>query len=310
MFIKITNPQSVHKVDKFIKDKRAENGGTISPEIAKEVLSFTNNYINIKFLLKEIKQLKDVEEKLKFKDVIFSMVADREYSDGSIEMMKDIAKECGFNDEFERYQRYCSTMAKNGGTVYHARYPRILKVATQKELVDNALDWAVVEGYMPDVLVCEDAECIDITQGRLPSVCIFPNARDVMLNEIKGIKQLRLKEGCVLTLEGMEVPGKVDLDKCRECQFNMCSFANVENVTFREGADVVFYKCKLTPFRMDLSMCNSVRFGGSDFHSTKSIKLKNGRMKENFKDNTIYSLECNITTLEEELRMRELQKSL
>jgi hypothetical protein len=61
---------------------------------------------------------------------------------------------------------------------------------------------------------------------------------------------------------------------------------------------------------MDLSMCNSARFGGSDFRSTKSIKLKNGRMKENFKDNTAYSLECNITTLEEELRMRELQKSL
>ena len=224
--------------------------------------------------------------------------------------MKNIAKECDFLDEFERYQRYCSTMAKNGGTVYHARYPRILKVATNEELVYNALDWAVVEGYMPDVLVCEDAECIDIAQGRLPSICIFPNARDVMLNEIKGIKQLRLKEGCVLTLEGMEVPGKVDLDKCRECQFNMCSFLNVDSASFREGADVVFYKCKLTPFRMDLSMCNSVRFGGSDFHSTKSIKLKNGRMKENFKDNTIYSLECNITTLEEELRMRELQKSL
>lgn len=310
MFIEIDKPKNAIDVENWLKKQRESNGGYLSPKIVEEALSYTNNFANIKFILKEINRFKTKEEKLPFKNVIFSMVTNRECSDASIETMKNIAKECDFLDEFERYQRYCSTMAKNGGTVYHARYPHILKVATQKELVDNALDWAVVEGYMPDVLVCEDAECIDITQGRLPSVCIFPNARDVMLNEIEGIKQLRLKEGCVLTLEGMEVPGKVDLDKCRECQFNMCSFLNVDSASFREGAEVNFYKCTQMPFRMDLSRCNSASFGGSDFYRTKSIKLKNGRMKEKFRNDTISSLECNITTLEEELRMRELQNSL
>jgi hypothetical protein len=310
MYVEIVEPKGMIEVDIWIKEQRTANGDKISPEIAMKALSFTNNLANIKTILKNIELLKSTEEKKQFKQVIFSMLEGRVCTPDTIEKMKGIANECGFLDEFEKHKIYCNGLARSGVPIYHERYPRILKVATNRELVYNALDWAVVEGYMPDVLVCEDAECIDITQGRLPSVCIFPNAENVELYSIKGIKQLRLKEGCALTLEDMEVPNKVEFDKCKECKFNKCSFLNVDSASFREGADVVFYKCKLTPFRMDLSMCNSVRFGGSDFHSTKSIKLKNGRMKENFKDNTIYSLECNITTLEEELRMRELQKSL
>jgi hypothetical protein len=310
MFVEIVEPKSLIEVDIWYKEKKRANGGKVSPEIAMEALSYTNNFANIKTILRNIEELKTTEEKRQFKEVIFSMINGRVSTPDTMMKMENIARECGFLDEFERKKIVCKGLAKSGISIYHEKYPRILKVATNEELVHNALDWDVVEGYMPDVLVCEDAESIDIPQGRLPSICIFPNARDVMLNEIKGIKQLRLKEGCVLNLEGMGVPGKVDLDKCRECQFNMCSFLNVDSASFREGADVVFYKCKFTPLRMDLSMCNSARFGGSDFRSTKSIKLKNGRMKENFKDNTAYSLECNITTLEEELRMRELQKSL
>ena len=310
MYVEIVEPKGMIEVDIWIKEQRTANGDKISPKIAMKALSFTNNLANIKTILKNIELLKATEEKKQFKQVIFSMLEGRACTPDTIEKMKGIANECGFLDEFEKHKIYCNRLARGGVPIYHERYPRILKVATNEELVYNALDWAVVEGYMPDVLVCEDVECIDITQGRLPSICIFPNARDVMLNEIKGIKQLRLKEGCALTLEDMEVPGKVDLDKCRECQFNKCSFLNVDSASFREGADVLFYKCQSTPFRMDLSMCKSASFGGSDFYFTKSIKLKNERMREKFKNETMYPLECNITTLEEELRMRELQKSL
>jgi hypothetical protein len=279
-----------------------------------KALSFTNNLANIKTILKNIELLKSTEEKKQFKQVIFSMLEGRACTPDTIEKMKGIANECGFLDEFEKHKIYCNGLARSGVPIYHERYPRILKVKTLKDLVNKTFSWW--EEKMQDVLICEETDdihvCADtqILWDKLPSVCIFPNAENVELYSIKGIKQLRLKEGCALTLEDMEVPNKVEFDKCKECKFNKCSFLNVDSASFREGADVVFYKCKLTPFRMDLSMCKSASFGGSDFYDTKSIKLKNERMREKFKNETMYSLECNITTLEEELMMRELQNSL
>lgn len=314
MFIEIDKPKNAIDVENWLKNQRESNGGFLSPEIVKEALSYTNNFANIKFMLKEINRFKTKEEKLPFKDVIFSMVTNRECSDASIETMKNIAKECDFLDEFERYQRYCSTMAKNGGTVYHARYPRILKVATQKELVDATYSWWDKE--IQDVLICEDSDSVVICAGgeilgdTLPSVCIFPNTKEIELYGIKGIKQLKLNDDSVISFEDMNIPNNVEFEKCKECRFNKCSFANVENVTFREGADVVFYKCTQMPFRMDLSRCKTVRFGGSDFSGVRSIVLKNAFEKNRFKENTIYSPECEILTHAEFLAMEQMQKGL
>jgi hypothetical protein len=314
MFVDISEPKDVIEVDIWYKETRKANGNKISPEIAMEALSYTNNFANIKTILNDIEKLETLEEKMQFKEVIFSMIEGRASSDDSIKKMKNIAKECGFLEEFEKHKVYCNGLAKSSVPIYHERYPKILKVATEKELVDATNKWRDKE--IEDVLICEETDFIhdcadtEIHWDKLPSVCIFPNAEKVMLKEVKGIKQLRLKEGCALILENMVVPNKVEFDKCKECKFNKCSFVSVDSASFREGADVLFYKCKSTPFRMDLSMCKSASFGGSDFYDTKSIKLKNERMREKFKNETMYSLECNITTLEEELMMRELQNSL
>lgn len=307
MFIKIINPQSVHKVDKFIKDKRAENGGTISPEIAKEVLSFTNNYINIKFLLKEIKQLKDVEEKLKFKDVIFSMVTDREYSDGSIEMMKDIAKECGFNDEFERYIVY-QKMNKN--KTYHNLYPQIVIFDTKEEMLDETVFWYMGAKKIPDILICNAGGRIDISDVILPGVCCFPNSPLIYFERVKGLKEVKCKENCVLNFAEMSVPKDVEFDKCKSCYFNKCNFIGVDELNLGEGVEVNFYNCNRLPFRIDLSKCKSVRFGGSDFSGVRRVVLKNTLDKNMFKDNTIHSLECEILTADEFLAMVQMQKGL
>jgi hypothetical protein len=269
MYVEIVEPKGMIEVDIWIKEQRTANGDKISPKIAMKALSFTNNLANIKTILKNIELLKSTEEKKQFKQVIFSMLEGRACTPDTIEKMKGIANECGFLDEFEKHKIYCNGLARSGVPIYHERYPRILKVKTLKDLVNKTFSWW--EEKMQDVLICEETDdihvCADtqILWDKLPSVCIFPNAENVELYRIKGIKQLRLKEGCALTLEDMEVPNKVEFDKCKECKFNKCSFVSVDSASFREGADVLFYKCKSTPFRMDLSMCKCASFGGSDF---------------------------------------------
>ena len=62
MFVEITEPKDVIEVDIWYKEKRKANGGKISPEIAMESLSYTNNFANIKFMLKDIESLENVKK--------------------------------------------------------------------------------------------------------------------------------------------------------------------------------------------------------------------------------------------------------
>ena len=76
------------------------------------------------------------------------------------------------------------------------------------------------------------------------------------------------------------------------------------------GVEVNFYNCNRLPFRIDLSKCKSVRFGGSDFSGVRRVVLKNTLDKNMFKDNTIHSLECEILTADEFLAMVQMQKGM
>lgn len=307
MFIEIDKPKNAIDVENWLKKQRESNGGYLSPEIVEEALSYTNNFANIKFMLKEINRFKTKEEKLPFKDVIFSMVTDREYSDGSIEMMKDIAKECGFNDEFDKYVVY-QKMNKN--KTYHNFYPQIVSFDTKEEMLEEAVFWYMGAKKIPDVLICNDRGGIDIWDVILPEICYFPNSPLVNFERVKGLKEVKYKENCVLNFVEMSVPKNIEFDKCQSCYFDKCNFIGVDELNFGEGVEVNFYKCTQMPFRMDLSRCKIVGFGGSDFSGVRSIVLKNAFEKNRFKDNTTYSSECEILTVDEFLMMQQMQKGL
>jgi hypothetical protein len=74
MFVDIINPKGVIETDILYKEKRKANGGKVSPEIAMEMLSYTNNFANVKVILKEIERLESKENRLAFKEFVLSCV--------------------------------------------------------------------------------------------------------------------------------------------------------------------------------------------------------------------------------------------
>ena len=310
MFVEITAPKGLIEMDIWYKEKRKANGGKVSPEIAMEALSYTNNFANIKFMLKDIESLETTEEKMKFKDVIFSMIEGRFSSADTIEKMRSIASECGFLDEFDKHRIYCNMQLKKGGfaslrRVYHNRFPKFCKISTLEELQEKAEFWGNNIDETPDVLICDVKGCIDLLGVDLPKYCDFSKASSVKLENVKGVENLKLKEDCDLMLAYMDVPKNVEFNKYKQCRFMHCRFVGCNRLSFKEGASCALYSCSNLPSNIDLSMCDSVYFSSLDLSGVKKVKLKDSAAKSKFKFAIDHYSDCIITTIDEECAMRK-----
>ena len=316
MFVEISEPKDVIEVDIWYKEKRKANGGKISPEIAMEALSYTNNFANIKFMLKDIESLENVEEKVKFKDVIFSMIEGRLSSADTIEKMRSIAKECDFLDEFEKHRIYCNMQLKKGGfaslrRVYHNRFPQFYKISTLEELLEKAEFWGNNIDETPDVLICDVRDNIEITKGRLPDICIFSKSKDVTFTQVAGMsKVVKLADDCVCKFLTMTVAKNVEFNKCKELVLFNCSLQNVKNFDLREDCELDLYNSRDLPKNMDLSMCGLINFNNASFKGVRKVRLKDSRDKSKLIGCACYFADCEIVTLEEEARMLKLKKEM
>ena len=86
-------------VDNWIREVR-ENGFT--PKEAMQVLKWTNYYGNIKQVVKEIRRYNDVKVYRMFQDFIIGAIDGRETSKEAHKMLRDLAVECGFEEEFDK----------------------------------------------------------------------------------------------------------------------------------------------------------------------------------------------------------------
>ena len=316
MFVEISEPKDVIEVDIWYKEKRKANGGKISPEIAMEALSYTNNFANIKFMLKDIENLENVEEKVKFKDVIFSMIEGRLSSADTIEKMRSIASECGFLDEFDRHRVYCNMQLKKGGftslgRVYHNTFPQFCKISTFEELQEKAEFWGNNIDKTPDVLICDVKDDIEITEGRLPDFCIFSKSKNLTFTQVKGMgKVVKLEDDCVCKFLTMSIGKNVEFNKCKELVLFNCSLQNVKNFDLRKDCELNLYNSRDLPKNMDLSMCRCVNFDNVSFASVEKVRLKDERDKGKLIGMACYFTGCEIVTLEEEARMLKLKKEM
>ena len=101
MFVEMTKEEGITpiSIDTWIKKER-EDGFT--PDEAMQVLKWSNFYGNIKAVVKEIRVYNDVRVYRMFEDFIISAVDGRETSNDTLKMLRDLAVECGIEEEFDK----------------------------------------------------------------------------------------------------------------------------------------------------------------------------------------------------------------
>ena len=286
MFVDIINPKGVIETDILYKEKRKANGGKVSPEIAMEMLSYTNNFANVKVILKEIERLESKENRLAFKEFVLSCVDGRCCSEQGYDLIKKIATEGGYIEELEGVDKK--------DKVFHERFPRIYVAKSQRDLdvlneylvysaVQNdydAKDFVDIKNY--DMLVVDADIDLKFSGINIPSYCDFSKSDKVDLN-LANIKYMALKDGVDLRLEGVYVPKYIDFTKCNKFIAKSCEFYHNEALRFRDGACVNLAESSSLPPVVDLSNCTYTGPGGfymTDWGRVETLIVKDEKMKK------------------------------
>ena len=117
--------------------------------------------------------------------------------------------------------------------------------------------------------------------------------------DISRINKIELKEGGVITLYKLTVPKDFDFTKSSGVDVCSCYFTNIDEVSFREGADVSLRTSYEMPKIVDISMCKKADLWLWNLNDVKKLVLKNEEQLEEFggADRSIY---CEVVYKDEE----------
>ncbi len=280
----------IFKIDEWINRTRDANGGVISPEFAMEILSKTNNFANIKKVLRNIRENYTTKEQLlPYKEFVLSCVDGREMSGEALASLQEMAKVCECEEEFEKI---------NG-----------------KTKVYNAKD---VKGRV----VCDIFEFKTAPSDGIPVFIDLSNARDRVRfadDDFSNVVGIKCKDGCKLefknitnirknlVLEGASIakfrfcewqdssgrldligcsglhmhscenlPDDIDASSCKVVNFYAIDMSNFDKIKFGDDVDLTFNCCENMPEKLDLSFASDVGFVAVDLSKVKELKFRDG----------------------------------
>ena len=244
MFVAINNvDMDINDVEKWIKTARDANGGVISPEDAMEVLSKTNHLGHIKKVLRNIyKNCTTPEKMAPYKEFILSCVDRREMSGEAMDILLEMAKLCGCEDELETINKKPK--------LYNKTDCKLITVKSKEEF--EALRGENLNVYF-------DADEVDLRK------C-----------DLSKVKVLKFREGAEVDfLIAENLPKDLDVSMCSKVNLDRCDLRGL-NLKFREGAEVDLECARNMPEVLDLSMCSKVDLMGCDLSGVKEIKFREG----------------------------------
>ncbi len=291
MFVLINNTDmDINDIERWIKTARDDNGGVISPEFAMKILGKTNHLGHIKKVLKNIKSKCATPEKMApYKDFILSCVDGREMSEQAMDMLQEMAKLCGCEDELETINKkpkfYDKTDCNNTIIVkskeeFEALRGENLKVYFDADKVYlQECDLSKIgsikfrEGAVVDLSWAQNLpKDLDV------SMCSKVNLRYC---DLEGLK-LKFREGAEVVLRCAQNLSKdLDVSMCSKVNLSYCDLEGL-NLKFREGAEVVLRCAQNLPKNLDFSMCSKVDLRWCDFSGVKKIKFKDREQKKKF----------------------------
>ena len=298
-------------VNKWINDVRDDG---FSPQEAMKALELTNFFGNIKKIVSEIGRLETAEERLAYKEFVLSAVERRETSPDSLEMLRNLAIEGGYVNEFDEK----NALSKVYGA-YDVGFKTCvvtdLKIAPEDynesgfdsvifecEINKNSLgvlpkhvcllaNKTLVGGYVRtdycEKFIVPNATEIDISYN-LPKVVWFGDCKNINLTgcNMERVEQMPLADGAKVIFNKRswgcitKFPKILDLRNVDGADLSDCDLEGCENIIFGKKKKVSFYRslnaCKNISGVLDLSEVDEVDLTCCDLSNVTEIKFKKG----------------------------------
>ena len=286
MFVPIDNvDMGVFKVDEWINHTRdASEGKLISPEFAMEILSKTNNFANIKKVLKNIRDNCTTKEQLMpYKEFILSCVDEREMSGEAMASLQEMARVCDCEEEFEK--------ANAKPKFYKKKDCDNARVVRTKDEIDSLFGSDVKAYFDMDEVFLEDVSLYNVkglkfkenSKVKLRFLMFEPDIIDVSRCSKVIIENCTLKENMkfrddadvLLGLAG-DLPKDLDVSNCAKVTLYSCSAGNIEEFKLKEGGEFYMSSVCSVPEKMDLSNCSKVEIKSCDLGKVKELKFREG----------------------------------
>ena len=301
MFVPIDNvDMGVFKVDEWINHTRdASEGKLISPEFAMEILSKTNNFANIKKVLRNIRENCTTKEQLlPYKEFVLSCVDGREMSGEALASLQEMAKVCECEEEFEK--------ANAKPKFYDKKDCDNAKVVRSDEDIKKLFDHEVKAYFDMGNVFIESVKLYKVkglkfredSEVKLRSLLFVPDIIDVskcrkVVIESSEVKEnTKFREDAEVSLGLIpDLPKDLDVSNCSKVTLYVCSAKNVEEFKFKEGAEFALSTVDNVPEKMDLSNCSRVEMKNCNLSKVKELRFgegadvtlyEAGRLPENF----------------------------
>ena len=109
----------------------------------------------------------------------------------------------------------------------------------------------------------------DFEKVHMQYTCLNKGTQD---DSVQDCVKIKAKE--LVIEECYKYPKVFDLSECDSVTIDKSSLDEVENIIFKEGADVFIWGCYGMPKNIDVSMCGSVKFSSCRMANVKEIKFR------------------------------------
>lgn len=265
-FIEIENTSlSPISIDAMIKTRRNQEKN-ITPELALDILRYTNHLGNIKPILKEIQKL-PLEEQLKYKEFVLSAISHRMCSQEVTNILVKLALDGDYIQEF---------MDTNSHTKLY--FPQTCKAINIHHRSKSNEDFSSYDtlisrsnyNYRPSI---EIEKCI------LPSYISLPNCSKISLtnNNYDNVKEMCFSSVEEISFNHQSVsqfPDKIDLSSCRKATFFYSNLSGLKSIKVPNNMILEITGCCYLPEIMHLNDLSTVDIH-SAFNTTKELIVEN-----------------------------------
>lgn len=256
---------NIHSVEKWIKEERDDG---FSPEEAMQVLKWSNFYGNIKTAVKEINKCETKEERLAFKEFVLSAVEGRETSGDSLSLLRALAVEGGYEEEFDK--------ANNQRKIY-GKHDCGFKSVVVSDRFSVSKDYSNCDFVLFDYQV-GDYDLRDIRKWP-KNICFTASERlNLSYNNWENCDKLIVSGASKIIFYGTKLPKIVDWGDCKDIDLTGANMRNVENMSFVEGSKIELnsktnrgFSSTVLSKTLDLRGIDDVDLTGLDFEGCENI---------------------------------------
>jgi hypothetical protein len=105
----------------------------------------------------------------------------------------------------------------------------------------------------------------------------FAKREDGVQNDYVGIEAkdyVKIKAKELVINECYKFPKVLDLSECDSVTIDKSHLSDIENIIFKEGADIFIWGCYGMPKNIDVSMCGNVNFSSCRMSKVEEIKFR------------------------------------